>query len=45
MRRFECRRCGRRISAQPEEYVAPPVLQRERMPVCCGLEMVELMDL
>lgn len=44
MRKFQCPNCGEIIESLPEDYVAPPLLQRERVPVHCGMDMLEIVD-
>lgn len=44
MKKFQCTKCSRIIETLPEDYVAPPLLQRERFPVCCGKDMIEVAD-
>jgi hypothetical protein len=44
MRRYQCRRCRRVREKEPEQYVAPPALCKERVPYCYGLPMGEMID-
>ncbi|MBI5253610.1 MAG: hypothetical protein HY930_04335 [Euryarchaeota archaeon] len=44
MASFQCALCGKIVDATKEQCCAPAVLCKEKIPICCGKPMMELMD-